>query len=46
MPLIQDDSPKSIQENVKRLMEEGKTQEQAIAIALEIAKKAKERKKK
>lgn len=44
MPLIQDNDEKSIQANIKKLIKEGKTREQAVAIALQIAREAKRRK--
>lgn len=46
MPLIQGYSEKSIQENIRRLIKEGKSRRQAVAIALDIAKKAKAKKRK
>jgi SPP1 gp7 family putative phage head morphogenesis protein len=38
MPLLRGKSPEVIQENIKRLLKEGKTKEQAVAIALELAR--------
>lgn len=43
MPLIRDDSQESISKNIETLKKEGKRQEQAIAIALEIAREVKKR---
>lgn len=43
MPLIQGYSDKSISENIRTLIREGKSRKQAQAIALDIAKKAKKR---
>jgi len=42
MPLVQGSSQKSIHENIKRLIGEGKDRRQAVAIALSIAKEAKD----
>lgn len=44
MPLIQGFSKQTIAENIKRLIKEGFTCEQAIAIAMDIARKAKAKK--
>ena len=43
MPLEQGSNEASIHENIKRLMGEGKSRSQAVAIAESIAKKAKEK---
>lgn len=43
MPLKQGYSTKSISENIKREVSHGKSREQAIAIALSIAKEAKKK---
>ncbi len=43
MPLIHGYSKKSISENIKREMAAGKSQKQAIAIAMDIARKAKKK---
>lgn len=43
MPLIQGYSKKSVSENIRRSMKEGKSQKQATAIALDIARKAKKK---
>lgn len=45
MPLIQGSSKRSIQENIRRLIREGKTRAQAVAIANSIARKKKKPKK-
>jgi hypothetical protein len=45
MPLIQGYSKKSVSENIRRSMKEGKSQKQATAIALDIARKAKKKRK-
>lgn len=45
MPLIQSGKKKAISENIKRLMNEGKPQDQSIAIAYSIKKKISDRKK-
>jgi hypothetical protein len=46
MPLIQGYSKKSISENIRREMRAGKSQKQATAIALDVARKAKKKRKK
>lgn len=46
MPLIQGYSQKSISENIRRLIKEGKSQSEAKAIAMATAKRAKKAKKK
>jgi hypothetical protein len=49
MPLITGNraaTPEGIAENIRRLIREGKTREEAIAIAQELAREARRRKKK
>jgi len=46
MPLIQGYSKKSISENIRREMKAGKSQKQATAIALDVARRAKKKRKK
>jgi hypothetical protein len=41
MPLVKSKSPKAFSENVKREMNAGKPQKQAVAIAYSVADKAK-----
>ena len=46
MPLIKGYSQKSISKNIEREIRAGKPRKQAIAIALDVAKKAKKKRKK
>jgi len=46
MPLIQGYSKKSVSENIRRERKRGKPQDQAIAIALSVAREAKKKAKK
>jgi hypothetical protein len=45
MPLIKGYSKASVSKNISQLMKEGRSQKQATAIALDIAKKAKKKRK-
>lgn len=45
MPMKQGYSKKSVSSNIKREMKAGKPQKQAVAIALDVARKAKAKKK-
>jgi hypothetical protein len=44
MPLIKGYSKKSISKNIKRELRSGKSRKQSVAIALNVARKAKKRK--
>jgi hypothetical protein len=46
MPIKQGHSPKSISKNIKTEMARGKSQKQAITIALAVARKAKSKQRK
>ena len=46
MPLIKGYSDKSVSENIRKLLKEGYSQQQALAIALQTAKDAKAKAKK
>lgn len=46
MPLIKGKSAKTVSKNIKTEMDHGKSQKQAIAIALDVQRQAKKKKKK
>lgn len=46
MPLVQGSSDAAIQENIRRLIKEGKPKDQAVAIAYSIAEQNKKKRKK
>ena len=46
MPLIKSKSKKAVSENIRREMDAGKPQKQAVAIALDVQRRAKSRKRK
>jgi threonine synthase len=46
MPLVQGSSDAAIQENIRRLIKEGKSPEQAAAIAYSIAREVRKKRKK
>ncbi len=45
MPLVKSKSKKAVKQNIKTEMAAGKPQKQAVAIALNVARKSKKRKK-
>lgn len=46
MPLIESDSEEAKKKNIRQLIKDGRTREQAVAIALEIQRRNKKKKKK